>query len=395
MRPLNGKEMLLLRLLPMNVVTFGVVYKILTRSYVSEDDINASKDCIDFFGPFRRSDILVDLSLERDTGLSSDECANNGCSNRAPLKCANCKAVSYCSKQCQASDWKAGHKRDCKKLVSKKARRANEDGSAASKLEDFDSSLIVCESEARMRAVASAALALGETEYVPFKMLFVEGVLEANCEEEISAVEVPMMAAACLLGDHDNIFSLRKIVSMSSKKPKTLSEINSDHNVFKNIPASIIDSKMSNVKAGDEIKLFDFGKVEWKEKYQVLRDLGSNGYGLGLKVGLGSSGDIKSAVLNSVLHEVHDMIDKNFKTIFLPGLEVIKEKNNDGSSLFHRNDKGEVVFSAEEAERASEYIASSNLEERVKAALQKKRFVLPQEMGGVQANFCNESVYGR
>jgi hypothetical protein len=156
--------------------------------------------------------------------------------------------VAYCSKQCQASDWKAGHKCDCKKLATKKARRSNEDGIAAPKLEDFDSSLIVCESEARMRAVASAALALGENNYVPFKMLFVEGVLEADSEGEISAVDVPMMAAACLLGDHDNIFSLRKIVSTRSIKPKTLSEINSNHNVFNNIPASIIHSKMSNIQ---------------------------------------------------------------------------------------------------------------------------------------------------
>jgi hypothetical protein len=68
--------------------TFGIVYNILTRSYVNEDDINASKDCIDFFGPFRRSDIIVDLSLERVTVTSSDECGNNGCSKRGSHYCA-------------------------------------------------------------------------------------------------------------------------------------------------------------------------------------------------------------------------------------------------------------------------------------------------------------------
>jgi hypothetical protein len=92
-------------------------------------------------------------------------------------------------------------------------------------------------------------------------------------------------------------------------------------------------------KAGDEIKLFDFDReVEWKEKYQVLRDLKSNGYGLGLKVGLRSSTNIKSAVLQSVLHEIDNMIDAKSKTIFLPGLGGDKEENEVGSSFFHHKE---------------------------------------------------------
>ncbi|EER05690.1 hypothetical protein Pmar_PMAR011736, partial [Perkinsus marinus ATCC 50983] len=27
--------------------------------------------------------------------------------------CSRCKVARYCSTQCQASDWKAGHKREC------------------------------------------------------------------------------------------------------------------------------------------------------------------------------------------------------------------------------------------------------------------------------------------
>ena len=74
--------------------------------------------------------------------------------------------------------------------------------------------------------------------------------------------------------------------------------------------------------------------------------------------------------------------------------EVYKSEMEKSTSLFHRNIKGEVVFNEIEAERASDFIASTELGERVKASLQKKRFVLPQQTDKAQAFFCNESVYG-
>ena len=43
-------------------------------------------------------------------------CANCGSRARDQLKvCARCKALSYCSKECQVAHWKKGHKVDCKK----------------------------------------------------------------------------------------------------------------------------------------------------------------------------------------------------------------------------------------------------------------------------------------
>jgi len=56
--------------------------------------------------------------------------------------------------------------------------------------------------------------------------------------------------------------------------------------------------------------------------------------------------------------------------------------------------KGKVVFSAHEAERASNFVVSSKLEERIKAALQQKRFVLHQEADTASTHFCNEYTYG-
>lgn len=244
-----------------------------------------------------------------------------------------------------------------------------------------------------MRAVINTALALGETDYVPFKILFVEGVLELRWEVDLSTVEVPMMPAACLVGDHNNIFCLRKIPSKCSYvEPMTLKEIHFNSNVsFK-----CNDTKISNAPAGTAIKFneWEYGMFICNDDED--RDHREIGYGLGLKVGLGSSAEIKSTVLQSILNETYDMIDREFTTIYLPGLDEGKEKEKDnGASLFHRNEKGEIAFTAKEADRASDFLASSNLEDRIKAELQKKSFVLPQETSDVYANFCNEAVYGK
>ncbi len=368
--------------------TFGVVEKVLNRSYVDENAIFAAKDCLDYFGPFNRSDMLVDLSLESSKTNTPDKiCAScgKGDGDDVKLKICACKLVKYCCVECQKNH-RPKHKRECRKRLAE-IREAKESSTG----EDFDSSLIVCESEARMHAVANVAAALGENHYVPFKMLFVEGVLEAMCEADISVVDVPMMPAACLLGDHNNIFCLRKIVSKSSVEPASFSDIHTKCNMFKRIPAPDLESALSAVSPGDEINLLRKCNV----KRAVERDLKDNGYGLGLRLGLQSSSDVKSAILDAVLHETYGMVGMKSKTVYLPGLLNPTDEVDDNISLFHRNEVGEVVFSEKEAARASDFIASSGIEERVKAALQKKRFVLPQEVEGVDAHFCNEMVYGK
>ena len=35
----------------------------------------------------------------------------------AELRCAKCKAVKYCSKECQMQDWKGGHRMQCYEAV--------------------------------------------------------------------------------------------------------------------------------------------------------------------------------------------------------------------------------------------------------------------------------------
>ena len=48
------------------------------------------------------------------------------------------------------------------------------------------------------------------------------------------------------------------------------------------------------------------------------------------------------------------------------------------NSLYHLDRKDKACFTRKQAEDTSEYIASMNLEERVKASLNKKKFELPQ-----------------
>ena len=63
---------------------------------------------------------------------SLDVCGHVDCRKplRPPLlQCARCKAVAYCSKECQTRAWKAGHKRECapgdgKRVVAAAAAQA-------------------------------------------------------------------------------------------------------------------------------------------------------------------------------------------------------------------------------------------------------------------------------
>jgi hypothetical protein len=334
--------------------TFGVVEKVLNRSYVDEQLIHGAKDCLDFFGPFKAENILVNLALESN------------------------------------SEAKEGA------TVSPQRKKAR----TSFKHDTFDKDLIICETEARMRAVANAAAVLGENSYVPFRLLFVEGVMQADCEGDLSVVDVPMMAIACLLGDYDSVFCLRNICHKESVEPMSFFEIHTESNLFQKYPPSIIKNILADIQPGSEVDFFD-RNADWegtgRDQCDVQNELKVNGYGLGLKVGLKASNeDIKSAIVSSCVHEPYDMLSENTKTVYLPGIG----KNDDMNTLkgdatfFHRNEEGKVALTSEEADNASNFIASFGLEERVKSALQKKRFVLPQQADQVDQHFCNEQVYG-
>lgn len=396
--------------------TFGVVEKILNRSYVEEKEINSAKACLDFFGPFKAENILVDLSTRI--------CGACGKTDGKVKQCA-CGLVRYCNKECQLAH-RMDHKKECKERLSELEleRKAKEENKKPEPTECESNKkprvgsptagpspsngpgkdVIICETEARMRAVSACAQALGEP-FVPFKLLFVEGVLETGGECGVNAVDIPMTTAACLIGDYDNVFHLRGLCRLSSLEAISLEELNSTYCLFKRFPTTVVQQLLADVAPGAKVDLEK--KAEWegektygstKEESEAKRDMQENGYGLGLKVGLSAGRrDIKSVVLDSVLRTEHGMpLGNGLSTIYLPGVDAMKDNDNDdsASSFFHRNGDGKICFTDSEAERASNFIASIDLEERVKASLQEKRFVLPQKTDHVEAHFCNESVYG-
>lgn len=68
--------------------------------------------------------------------------------------------------------------------------------------------------------------------------------------------------------------------------------------------------------------------------------------------------------------------------------------HHDGERLYHYDAHGKSCFSAEEAVRASKYLADMKLDERVRAHIQRTPFIIPQQTRSVSAYFCNETMYG-
>eukprot|EP00984_Skeletonema_dohrnii_P006675 scaffold2374_cov78-Skeletonema_dohrnii-CCMP3373.AAC.6 len=85
------------------------------------------------------------------------------------------------------------------------------------------------------------------------------------------------------------------------------------------------------------------------------------------------------------IHDLRPLSD------FLGDLTSVED--SDTMNLFHRDESGKATFTAEEAAAASNYVASMNLDERVLAAVQKKRFELTQEVEEKDDYYCNESTY--
>jgi len=92
---------------------------------------NARTDIEDNRGVTPKSIILGDFSLERlfnkalkkldrtKLQAKTSVCRTCGITSTALSDCAGCKAVAYCSRECQAKDWKQRHKKECKEFAEK------------------------------------------------------------------------------------------------------------------------------------------------------------------------------------------------------------------------------------------------------------------------------------
>lgn len=70
-----------------------------------------------------------DEHLTQKGSQDREKCANVACCKQllmSVLRCARCKKVAYCSKECQLLDWKAGHNKTCVRVGS--AKKVNKGG---------------------------------------------------------------------------------------------------------------------------------------------------------------------------------------------------------------------------------------------------------------------------
>ena len=328
---------------------FGVVSRIFNRCYVDEGSISRAKDCLDYFGPFDVQNLLVDLALEDSVG------------DEEPLE----------KKQ------KGERSGDADKDMSEDA---NDDNSAAAAVE---TDIIVCENEARMNAVLDIARQFNEP-YVPFKILFVEGMLQyfdgdgGGCE---APFDVPMTAAAAFVGDYNNVLALW-CLDQSYHKKFTLRDAHYRSNFFHGAPWDHSE-RLLNLDLGEKAELFrpppGASYSSWDMPFyggeMDSEEFLSMGLGLGLNFRVDDN-ELKSGLLKYMFNKYGrgDIEPLDLRAGLSKESDVVQRVN----SLFHLDGNGKACFTREQAKLASDHIASIGLEEKVKASLNKKQFELPQ-----------------
>ena len=170
----------------------------------------------------------------------------------------------------------------------------------------------------------------------------------------------------------------------------------------------LIDQDMSKrilrLPFGEEAKLFEYDEDSWDEAaFEVHFAEGSEpwkpgmeefireGFGLGLNVKVDSE-ELQSSLLKYLFNK-RDRAD-------LTPLELQAGLSNDESSVasgkfFHLDLEGKVRFTRAQAAESSAFIASMDLEEKIKARLQEKNFELPQVSEKVSMVYCNDDRYGK
>ncbi len=278
-------------------------------------------------------------------------------------------------------------------------KRAKSESSSSG---DADFGVIVCENESRTKAVYEIARVLGLSSYVPFKMVFVRGVMLHGHYNR--AESVPLTTAGLVVGDYNHIFALQNIGGQrDGHVASTVKDYHTVHNYFSQSDPPRWDDENGTLFArkipdNDSDSDYDYDYEHWELEQDQFDDFQTKPRGLDLKLALGDKGvrtKLSGYVLGSLWSERHvyngaKLHDLRPLSDFLGN--SASAEDSDTMNLFHRDDSGKATFTAEEAAAASNYIASMNLDGRVLAAVQKKRFELTQEMEEKDDYYCNEST---
>jgi hypothetical protein len=216
-------------------------------------------------------------------------------------------------------------------------------------------------------------------------------------------IDVPMTPAAVFVGDNNNVFALWCLDQNRNSVHFTLRGAHTCRPFFHCAPESHIE-RILNLELGTEVNLFgedesfDSGEPSFELAYSSKNggpetikvdseEFLSGGLGLGLNVRVRDS-DLKSGLMKYMFNK-HDRA--NVTPLDLrAGLSKEPGETLTTNSLFHLDGDGKACFTEDQAERASDYIAEMNLDERVRACLQKKKFELPQVSERVSIVYCND-----
>ena len=362
---------------------FGTVAKILLSSYIQEEDITKHAGCIDYFGPFTNEKLLVNLAIEK----KQEEEEGRKKEGESNTEVKNCKRFVQPSNATNAESMFSAEK------------KAKSDSSSSG---DVDFGVIVCENESRTKAVYEISRLLGFSNYVPFKMVFVRGVMLHGYYDRPASV--PLTTAGLVVGDYNHIFALQNIGGQKGENvASTVKDYHTVHNYFSQSDAPGWDDENGTLFARNESDddsddSDDWNCERWEREQNQLHNFQKQPRGMGLKLAFGDK-DVRTKlsgyVLGSLWSEHHayngaQIHDLRPLSDFLGDLASVED--SDTMNLFHRDESGKATFTAEEAAAASNYVASMNLDERVLAAVQKKRFELTQEVEEKDDYYCNEST---
>jgi len=356
---------------------FGTVARILNCPYIQQAELSAHAACIDYFGPFTNEKLLVNLAIDR-TGEEKKE------------------DDSYTQKNCKRFVQSANT------TSAKSLLPANKKMKPDVYLSDEDYGVIVCESESRTKVVHEVAKELGFSHYVPFKLAFVRGVLlHGYLDNEVS---VPLSTAGVLVGDYNHIFGLQNVGELQQSSQAcacTVKEYHTKYNYFaQGNPPGWDEEKGTLYPQPDlsDSEMDSYYEDNWHIDEQRLLDFQEKPRGLELKLVLGDRNPrstLTGYVLGTSFSETYSHGGPQSLCEFEPLSDFVGESMPDETTgrLFHLDESGKATFTAEEAKAASIYIASMDLDGRVMAAVQKKRFELTQELKEVNDYYCNESTY--